>query len=253
MEVHTTNVDKDLSALDIKSLFVNQETFQYESNCVVTINFGSVIDLEVDSVSLDNREVVLSSFAKDYLTSPGKLRQAFYIREWLATALHQVNDPVSNLVLTIMWVGICFLAWTVARMEWAAYFYGASQFEMRLGRLCGFSSVRELSLEQRRDALSRCDAFWEQWDGRFRFWQMLGPAIGFVLTVSSLIQAFFTVRSVSDIESFTQGLNIAMVSTFLGLLLRIIALEAERVNLRLLIKADLALGGEELRSLRIRS
>jgi hypothetical protein len=42
-------------------------------------------------------------------------------------------------------------------------------------------------------------------------------------------------------------MHIAMVSTFLGLFLRIVALEAERVSVQLLARevAELANGGEE--------
>ena len=134
-------------------------------------------------------------------------------------------------------------------MEWTAYFCGKTTFERDLASCLGTKSISKLDTNQRRDALDKYSTLWESWDGGFCFWQMLGPAIGFILTVSSLILAFFTVRNTNDLDSFTRGLNVAMVSTFLGLLLRIVSLEAERVNFRLLIRADLCLGGDELRAL----
>jgi hypothetical protein len=46
---------------------------------------------------------------------------------------------------------------------------------------------------------------------------------------------------VNNLDAFMSGIHIAMVSTFLGLLLRIIALEGARVNDALLVKAQITL------------
>jgi biopolymer transport protein ExbB/TolQ len=80
---------------------------------------------------------------------------------------------------------------------------------------------------------------------QIRFLQALGPALGFILTVSSLVQALHPASLLGSkgLDGFLSGIHVAMISTFLGLLIRIIALEAARVNDELLIRADLRLVG----------
>lgn len=63
------------------------------------------------------------------------------------------------------------------------------------------------------------------------FLQNFGPAMGFIFTVSSLIVGLNPeVHSTRNIELFFKSIQIAMVSTFIGLLLRIIALFLQKYN-----------------------
>jgi biopolymer transport protein ExbB/TolQ len=75
--------------------------------------------------------------------------------------------------------------------------------------------------------------------------QALGPAVGFILTVSSLVGALHpALRSSNNLDGFLTGIHVAMISTFIGLLLRIIALWGERFNNELYERALLRLPAE---------
>ena len=51
--------------------------------------------------------------------------------------------------------------------------------------------------------------------------------------------------SANDLSGFLAGIHVAMISTFLGLLTRLVAMEGSRVNDKLLERADLRLLGAE--------
>jgi len=84
--------------------------------------------------------------------------------------------------------------------------------------------------EYRQQASDKFAALWLKRDTWFQHLQLLGPALGFLLTVSSLIEALNPLRSGNDLEGFLAGIHVALISTFLGLLLRLVALEGARVN-----------------------
>jgi biopolymer transport protein ExbB/TolQ len=89
------------------------------------------------------------------------------------------------------------------------------------------------------DAFDKYAAHWAQLDKRFQFLQALGPAVGFILTVSSLVEALHpALLTANDLDAFLKGIHVAMIATFVGLLLRLVALEAARVNDKLLARAD---------------
>jgi biopolymer transport protein ExbB/TolQ len=98
---------------------------------------------------------------------------------------------------------------------------------------------------QRRNNLDKCNETWYSRDRTFLFMQALGPAVGFILTVSSLVGALHpALRSSNNLDGFLTGIHVAMISTFIGLLLRIIALWGERFNNELYERALLRLPAE---------
>jgi hypothetical protein len=73
----------------------------------------------------------------------------------------------------------------------------------------------------------------------FRFLQVFGPAVGFILTISSLIAALHpSIQKQQDISAFFGSIQVAMVSTFIGLFIRIIGIFSQRANDKLFDRAD---------------
>jgi biopolymer transport protein ExbB/TolQ len=125
-------------------------------------------------------------------------------------------------------------------MELRANLYSEKHFRRYLTKFLHIKNFQEE--KQRDDAFDKYVAHWARWEEWFRFLQALGPAVGFILTVSSLIEALQpSTRAGNDLGGFLTGIHIAMISTFLGLLLRIVALEASRINGVLLRKVDMQL------------
>jgi biopolymer transport protein ExbB/TolQ len=51
----------------------------------------------------------------------------------------------------------------------------------------------------------------------------------------------------TDLDTFLNGIHVAMIATFIGLLLRLLALEAARVNLLLLRRAFVLLSANNVK------
>jgi len=89
------------------------------------------------------------------------------------------------------------------------------------------------------NAHNQCGIDFTSRNSWFRFLQVSGPAIGFALTISSLIAGLHpSIQKTHDISIFFESIQIAMISTLIGLIIRLIALIAQRVNNKLFFRAD---------------
>ena len=150
------------------------------------------------------------------------------------------NDPVSNWILTILFFGNSVLSSQLISLGLRAYASSDKSFKKYLIKHLKVKNPNDK--KQQEEAFDKYAAVWHRRDVSFRFLQALGPALGFILTVSSLISALNPALLIgNDINGFMTGIHVAMISTFLGLFLRIIALEASRVNDKLLYRAELQL------------
>jgi hypothetical protein len=181
-------------------------------------------------VRLDGYQVPLRLLFKDNVkTEKVKYVRFRYIRNDLARAIYEINDFVSNWVLTSMVVGISLLALQVSVLEVRCYFYPSRALKKVFGLAAGSGEPVDRADQQR--AFDEFAAQWQTRDVLFQHLQALGPALGFLLTVSSLVEALHpSIRSANDLDGFLVGIHVALISTFLGLLMRIIALEGTRVN-----------------------
>jgi len=187
---------------------------------------------------IDNKtKLNAKDLAANYLVSPGELVRVRHIRSDLATVLFLLNDPVSNVIMSCMFFTVLLLVFHVLGPLLAAYVYSEKRFDAYLNKSSGQADKSRWQDDP--DFCDKLTGHWALWNGRYHYWQALGPAVGFILTVSGLVQSLHPViRATNDLDSFMEGIHIAMISTFLGLLVRILALEAERVNNLLLVRAD---------------
>lgn len=137
------------------------------------------------------------------------------------------NNSLANVLLAAMVVALLWLAylWVAAakrlyvskdvplRREFMGFFENAPA-ELR-GR--GPSAVVELQFHAQ--------------NRRFVFAKTMGPALGFLLTVSSLSAALHpSVQGTQDTFRFVSGIQIAIIATFVGLAIRIVAQFAQRLH-----------------------
>jgi biopolymer transport protein ExbB/TolQ len=136
--------------------------------------------------------------------------------------------------------GIIFLIWKLILMATKAYLFMDNSFKNHIIESLHIQNI--LIEKQCQAAQDEYLAYWWKWDVRFRYLQAIGPALGFIMTVTSLVQALYPqVTTAHNLDEFFRGIHVALISTFLGLLLRVIALEGARVNDILLRRADLIL------------
>jgi hypothetical protein len=247
-EVHLMPVvvNAKVSRLLIRNPVANQPKSGATANAFkILIEPSSPTAIRISGVTVDGTRVSLSKFADNNLKIHNfQLVRFHYIRRYLAGWIFKFNDVVSNWVLTALSVGLVILVCKVSDMEIQTYIYSDAALKKKLNKLLAIK--RGAMLVDRRKAFDRFIAGWHKWDSRFRFLQALGPAIGFILTVSSLVEVLHSPsRSANDLDTFLTGIHVAMISTFLGLFLRLIALEGGRVNDALLDRADMLIDAEE--------
>jgi len=208
----------------------------------IAVELASKGVTEIIAVSIDDKSQDLRKFKGKLVNEGTELVTTRYIRKALAEFIFQWNDKVSNWILTLLFACIIWLLMFLLRMEFYHYTYSSERLE---NVLLHKDSTTPHAL---RISLDRYTTRWSNWDDRFRFFQGLGPAVGFILTVTSLVEVLHpTVRAANDVDSFLGGIHIALISTFLGLVLRLVAMEGARVNDLLLIRVESIVGSKEQR------
>ncbi|HEX4264580.1 MAG TPA: MotA/TolQ/ExbB proton channel family protein [Verrucomicrobiae bacterium] len=249
-EIHLIPVVANIkaSSLLIRNPLANQVNNGLATNAFkVHMDISSDVAVRISSVAINGSRLKLATFAKNNLkVHSSELVRFHYIRRYLASWIFKFNDVVSNWILTALSVGCVIVFCKVADMEIQVYFFSDSRLKKRLNKFLRIKKTT--TFDNRRKAFDKYIAQWHKWDSRFRFLQALGPAIGFILTVSSLVEVLHpATRSTNDLDAFLTGIHVAMISTFLGLLLRLISLEGGRANDVLLDRSDVLIDSEEPR------
>ena len=139
-----------------------------------------------------------------------------------------------------MFFGISWVVVRLLALEARVYLY-PRRFLLR--SIQKASREKDLSSHAARErARDWCANVCSRREAMYRYLQALGPAAGFLMTVTSLIYSLSS--SKVDVQLLIGGMHIAMVSTFLGLTLRIIALEGERASVSLLARETSELARE---------
>lgn len=198
----------------------------------LTVQLKSADHVEIVTALIDGVEQDLAKFSGAHLKGEWQMNHEQFLRKMLAAKLAPLNDKLSNWVLTFMFFGVIYVCARVLLLEFWVYGIYVFKRSFFLERLIKLSNETDLGREAAKErAKNWCSEKWARRDAACKFLQALGPAAGFILTVSSLIYALATPKV--DVEHLISGMHIAMVSTFLGLFLRIVALEGERVSLEL--------------------
>lgn len=198
---------------------------------------SAVIELlRVPSISLDAARVVVSeqyttNACKDQDLDAEDLRVALSASEAqlmryrrpqdvISDGILQANDVVGSMVLAGMIVISCWLLWLTSAGFVQAYISREKTLSSFLRRDRDAAMQRGLSVTDVEIVRNRFHLA----ERRFIFWRVVGPALGFILTISSLVEGLHPSRQGSQ-DSFllVSTLQLALVATFLGLWIRILA------------------------------
>lgn len=141
------------------------------------------------------------------------------IQERLSDYLLVFNTSLGNIALMIL---CSVLLWTI----WRVFEATVQRWRVRGKRTLSagplvFEEISFADASQLQEQLE--NHYWHQcwWPN---FWKIAGPAAGFVLTVSSLAASLHpTVQATKDAYAFIAGIQIAVISTFVGLCIRLFA------------------------------
>jgi hypothetical protein len=245
-------LDYQGSTFTVTNLWYLQQQFATNGSTTysVIIETESSTSCEITSVSIDDEPLSLRSFFKYNLKNEKKeFVHIRYIRKELAQIIYRWNDEASNWLLTGLAAGIIMFIISLLDMELKT-FISDKLFLKALEKFLNKKNLRvgSNSPKDRQIAYDRFHSHCVNRNSWFVFLQALGPALGFILTVTSLIASLDPATfsgAGTDLDSFLNGIHVAMVSTFLGLFLRLCALEAARVNLILLRRSYVVLVGNE--------
>lgn len=229
-------INQKVISLPINNLIANDKTADKDPEAKalrIKILFESSSPLEITTVFIDHKIQDNEDFYLKYLFSDNKkLRKYRYIRRDISNILLRYNDTLSNVILTILTVSLIPLFYEIIRRSYRGYIannmeaYLKSEFDLSNEEAINNTQISYGENHERRESM-------------YRLFQIMGPAIGFTLTISSLIVGLHpSLLEVQNIKIFFETIQVAMVSTFLGLLIRIMAILLQRIDNRLLIQAD---------------
>lgn len=216
------------------------ESQKTASEIVKGINGGAAVTLNLEFAQLPFVDIVAVSLEPLADNSSSQCARSIEGREligrvspgadymWYALMHDRVSDVLrlsnqfaGNIVLAFMFVWTCWLSSLLGVNFVRATFHLDESiretYESKRSRL-------PLDLKNE-DAYLIVEALHEQDHRRFAFARVVGPALGFMLTVSSLVAGLHPASGQYQHETFqfVSSLQIALVATFMGLAIRIIA------------------------------
>jgi len=196
--------------------------------------------IDLTQVRIDEKKTSLRKFFQENLKDPkADYVDHFYLTEWVSDFLLPYNYEVGNLVLAVLslWLVILFGTLVSRSSRYVITCLRSQGFEKLFQNM--FSLPDNPQEDQLDIARFNYGEKSTKKDRYYRFSQLLGPAIGFMLTISSLIAGLHpSLRQAQDITHFFETLQVAMVSTLLGLAVRIIAVFLQKVNHEMFIRMD---------------
>jgi hypothetical protein len=167
----------------------------------ITISYGS----ECKSEQLSGNDLL------DRLNEQRARVMRFYlIQDKLSDLIFRGNEFVGNVLLAALTLMVLWLTATL------------------VGGLRGVFLVSDQEITEAFQAKPQTkESIVASWSGTYKrlvFGRVLGPALGFLLTVSSLVAGLHpSAAAVRDTFQFVSSLQLALVATFMGLLVRIVA------------------------------
>ena len=202
---------------------------------VYTMYFGEASAIDIQEVRLIGSQLIghcsSDTFAGKSLyrivTSPSKRLMLYkLLQEEVGNALYRFNGIFSNVVIGLMIVALFWQLYVVGGGAIQAYAASDASFILRMRNRR--KAVPHALAEQGDEAVIKAEFTYI--NRRLSFAKTLGPAAGFLLTVSSLSAALHSsVGMQQDTFLFLSGIQIAVVATFVGLAIRIVAQWGQRV------------------------
>jgi hypothetical protein len=152
-----------------------------------------------------------------------------------------INEFMGSVLVCSLLLSILWLLYQCGQGAWRVYCISPEAIRERTSR-----RQEEMAIHS---AFSKADVIKGDYRAlrrRLEFVRVLGPALGFLLTVSSLVAGIHpSVQATQDSFLFVSSLQLALVATFVGLLTRVIAEFAVRIHTSASERALLEAGEEK--------
>lgn len=155
------------------------------------------------------------------------------------------NDPQPHIVAAAAWAAAHLVPTIILSMLLAdlALIILVARYLYRILRGAGLGRAALREQPEATQMLMHVDLLAIGWRRAFEYLEVTGPALGFLLTVGSLLLAFDpAIFSERDTGRFTQAMSLALTATFAGLLMRILAYSADKL-LEQLLRMDADMSG----------
>lgn len=193
----------------------------------IDIQLRLVDPLEITAVTFDSARQDLRSFSDIHLLSNSdRYLRVRYFQDDISTLVARWNTEAGNWLLGIM---VALLLWLLSEVVGTTKDSYWTADDALLHRFTGGRPVDNW-LDLRASVHDSFDRYWNI----TQFLQVCGPALGFLLTVTSLVAGLRPSFQNSDrqLSLLFDSLQLAMTSTVLGLLIRITALSKASLDER---------------------
>ena len=227
-------IDADI----IKKL--KNETFE---KLRIDVFYSQPMQIEIKEVYINGSKINLKTFFDKNLKTMDMDKvyvDRVYTREYISQFLLRYNDQISNYLLTIIFLLSMYLVIQLFTLS-IRYKRSDKAFKRYIFKEHSLSNPEfnenfHIEVDNAKHEYAESYLRKDTW---LRFLQVMGPAFGFILTVASLITALHpSIQQKQNISTFFGAIQVAMVSTFLGLLIRMLAVFLQRVNDKLFNRAD---------------
>lgn len=248
MKIKIRSNDRSEKKLDINDIvkYINIEaqedvidgiSHNYECWLFKKNNFPGKI--EIVEAKINGKKVSLDDFFEKHIHMSYGARniENNYIRDIISNFLLRFNDPISNYILTALFLFTIYLSVQFSYMFAQLHFPDKIYKKYMQHKFNINNKPKRGEIEYAKDMNNNDFALLYR---RYQFLEVIGPAFGFVLTVSSLIAGLQPeVQTTQDMSYFFQCIQVAMISTFIGLSIRILAIWSNNINMKIFERNDI--------------
>lgn len=217
---------------------LSKDVLNSSESIAVTLQLFRGQSAEITKVVIDGDPIEVDDFHRKYVkTASARLISTRSIRNDISIILKKYNEVFSNYILSAMVASAAALLGALAYKFILNILLPDFPFVLLTKWVYGIKNITDSGLlEKARHTSGIRRARLERLSKLF---QVLGPAVGFMLTVSSLIVALdATIYGNSDITIFFSSIQVAMVSTFMGLFIRVESVILQSLNNASYIRRD---------------
>lgn len=206
--------------------------------------------IDILKAELDGRDVELSRLQGEFLKdSPAELLKQRYVQDWLESLLTAWNRDIGNYFVTAMSVLALWMMFGLV-MRLPLYLGTKAAYRKLLTSLIESAEKVPETAAQPVDAARRHYVeFYANTMANQRFWRALGPALGFLFTVTSLVAGIRPIpggAATAQMGTLFSSLQLALISTVAGLVMRLAAMARLRLEHALMEDAQTFFDEQEL-------
>lgn len=214
----------------IKQVIDAERPFNDRSSFAISLTFAKIPSIDLSSAALTyapassaaacHPETLVSYKLREGVQDPSaSVRSYTLIQEKLSDIVLSANEAIGNLLLAVL---LLMFLWLIVRLTDALRrVYLTSDEDVRLE----MNKQLPADISDRGERLAQ--TIRTQYAHAYKnlsFMRVFGPATGFLLTVSSLISGLHpSATAAQDTFRFVSSLQLALVATFMGLAVRIMA------------------------------